>query len=41
LATTQCALFTYIQTLLPAGATVLVVGDSEFGSVELMRSFEQ
>ena len=41
LATTQCALFAYIRTLLPAGANVLVVGDSEFGSVELMRHFKQ
>ena len=41
LATTQCALFAYIRTLLPAGAKVLVVGDSEFGSVELMRTLEQ
>jgi hypothetical protein len=41
LATTQCALFAYVRTLLPAGASVLVVGDSEFGSVELMRHFSQ
>lgn len=41
LATTQCALFAYIRTLLPAGASVLVVGDSEFGSVELMRHLDQ
>lgn len=41
LATTQCALFAYIRSLLPAGASVLVVGDSEFGSVELMRHFNQ
>jgi hypothetical protein len=41
LATTQCALFAYIRTLLPAGASVLVVGDSEFGSVELMRHLNQ
>ena len=41
LATTQCALFAYILTLLPAGAKVLVVGDSEFGAVELMRHFNQ
>lgn len=41
LATTQCALFAHIRTLLPAGASVLVVGDSEFGSVELMRHFNQ
>jgi hypothetical protein len=41
LATTQCALFAYIRTLLPEGAHVSVVGDSEFGSVELMRYFNQ
>lgn len=41
LATTQCALFAYVRTLLPAGVCVLVVGDSEFGSVELMRHFNQ
>lgn len=41
LATTQCALFAYIRTLLPEGASVSVVGDSEFGSVELMRHFSQ
>jgi len=41
LATTQCALFAYIRTLLPEGANVSVVGDSEFGSVELMRHFNQ
>jgi len=41
LATTQCALFAYIRTLLPEGARVLVVGDSEFGSVELMRHLDQ
>lgn len=41
LATTQCALFAYIRTLLPGGASVLVVGDSEFGSVELMRHLNQ
>jgi Transposase DDE domain len=41
LATTQCALFAYIRTLLPAGASVLVVGASAFGSVELMRHLDQ
>lgn len=41
LAMTQCALFAYIRTLLPAGVRVLVVGDSEFGAVELMRHFKQ
>lgn len=41
LAPTQCALFAYGHKLLPIGASVLVVGDSEFGSVELMRPFNQ
>jgi hypothetical protein len=41
LASTQCALFAHIRNLLPAGAKVLVVGDSEFGAVELMRHFNQ
>jgi hypothetical protein len=41
LATTQCALFAYVRHLLPANASVLVVGDSEFGAVELMRHFNQ
>jgi hypothetical protein len=41
LATTQCALFAYIRPLLPEGANVSVVGDSEFGAVELMRHFGQ
>jgi hypothetical protein len=41
LATTQAALLGYVRHLLPAGAKVLVVGDSEFGSVELMRQLNQ
>lgn len=41
LATTQCALFAYVRHLVPADASVLVVGDSEFGAVELMRHFNQ
>lgn len=41
LATTQCALFAYVRHLLPADASVVVVGDSEFGAVELMRHFNQ
>lgn len=39
LASTQCALFAHIRNMLPTGAKVLVVGDSEFGAVELMRHF--
>src|SRR5215211_6136087 len=41
LATTQCALLAHVQRLLPTGARVLLVGDSEFGSVELMRYLDQ
>jgi Transposase DDE domain len=41
LATTQCALFAYVRSLLPEGTNVLVLGDSEFGSVELMRHLSQ
>lgn len=41
LATTQVALFAYVRHLLPPEARVLVVGDSEFGAVELMRHFNQ
>lgn len=41
LATTQCALLAHVQSLLPAGARVLLLGDSEFGSVELMRHLDQ
>jgi hypothetical protein len=41
LATTQSALLAYVRQLLPEGAKVLVVGDSEFGSVELMRHLNQ
>lgn len=41
LATTQAALLAYVHHLLPQGANVLVVGDSEFGSVELMRHLNQ
>jgi Transposase DDE domain len=41
LATTQVALFASVRKLLPVGAQVLVVGDSEFGAVEVMRYFDQ
>ena len=33
----QLALLTYVRTLLPAGAAVFVVGDCEFGSVEVLK----
>ena len=37
----QCALLTYIQGLVPNGANVAIVGDSEFGAIELLRLLEQ
>lgn len=36
-ARTQIALLAYVQNLLPTDSTVLVVGDSEFGAVEVLR----
>ena len=36
----QRALLGYVQRLVPVGARVLVVGDSEFGAVEVMRQLE-
>ena len=36
----QLALLGYIWRLIPTGTPVLVVGDSEFGSVEIMRQLE-
>jgi hypothetical protein len=40
LASTQAALLAYVRWLLPAEASVLVIGDSEFGSVSLMRQLD-
>jgi hypothetical protein len=40
LALTQVALLAYVRRLLPAGANVVVIGDSEFGSVALMRQLD-
>ena len=37
----QQALLTYVRTLLPAGRTVILVGDAEFGSVEVLRLLDQ
>lgn len=37
----QRALLSYIQQLMPAGAKVLIVGDSEFGAVDVLRQLEQ
>ena len=36
----QRALLSYVRQLLPAEAAVLVVGDSEFGAVEVLRQLE-
>lgn len=37
----QLALLVYVQTLLPAGAAVFLVGDSEFGSVAVLRQLDK
>ena len=36
----QRALLRYVRELLPKGATVSLVGDSEFGSIEVLRQLE-
>lgn len=36
----QLALLSYVHTLLPAGRRVTLVGDSEFGAVEVLRCLE-
>ena len=37
----QLALLNYVRTLLPHGATVFLVGDCEFGSVETLKWLDQ
>lgn len=37
----QLALLAYVRTLLPKGAGVFLVGDSEFGSVGVLRQLDQ
>jgi hypothetical protein len=37
----QLALLFYVRTLLPAGAAVFLVGDSEFGSVAVLRQLDR
>jgi hypothetical protein len=37
----QCALLGYVQRLMPPNAKVVVVGDSEFGAVAVMRQLDQ
>ncbi len=36
----QCALLSYVRGLLPAGVPVIVVGDSEFGAIEVIRQLK-
>jgi hypothetical protein len=36
----QLSLLTYVHSLLPKGIAVLLVGDSEFGAVEVLRQLE-
>ncbi|HIC93388.1 MAG TPA: hypothetical protein EYP09_03965, partial [Anaerolineae bacterium] len=36
----QLALLAYVQRLIPSGVPVLLVGDSEFGSVAVIRQLE-
>ena len=38
---TQLALLSYVRSLLPKGIAVLLVGDSEFGPVEVLRQLDQ
>lgn len=37
----QLALFAAVRLLIPEGATVIITGDSEFGSCKLMQRFEK
>lgn len=37
----QLALLFYVRTLLPAGAVVFLVGDSEFGSIAVLRQLDR
>jgi hypothetical protein len=37
----QLALLAYVRSLLPAGVPMLVVGDSEFGAVEVLRALDR
>jgi hypothetical protein len=39
-AETQVALLAYVRSLLPPGMAVLLVGDTEFGSVEVLRRLD-
>lgn len=37
----QLALLKYVRSLLPSGASVFLVGDTEFGSVEVLRQLDK
>lgn len=37
----QCALLTYVHGLLPAGASVEIAGDSEFGAIDVLRLLDR
>lgn len=37
---TQIALLAYIKKLIPAGSTVFIVGDTEFGSVKVLKQLQ-
>jgi hypothetical protein len=38
--TIQIALLAYVKTLLPLGATVFIVGDTEFGSINVLKQLQ-
>ena len=40
-ATKQVCLLTYVESLIPQNAPVFLVGDSEFGSIEVLRQLKQ
>jgi hypothetical protein len=37
----QIALLSYVSSLLPAGAAVFLIGDTEFGAVEVLKELDQ
>ena len=37
----QCALLAYVHGLVPDGASVQIVGDSEFGAIDVLRRLDQ
>ena len=40
-AATQLALLDYVGTLLPPGVAVLLVGDTEFGSIKVLQQLDE